>query len=72
MPRAVNQESNNVKLYLKEGQKAKLQAIAESRGCNSISQLVSLIADGRLKLINDDAFMLLDFIRYWMLNVDRT
>jgi hypothetical protein len=64
MPKQVNPDSNNAKVYLKEGQKAKLQAVAESYGCNTISQFISNIAEGKLQFLSEDAMEMLAYIRY--------
>ncbi len=66
MPKQVNPDSNNIRVYLKTGQKEKLQAVAESYGCNTISQFMSLVADGKLQFLSEDAAELLAYIQSTM------
>lgn len=66
MARGVNPDNPSVMLRLTLDRKKRLMDLANRYGCDTISQFVGNIADGKVVIVTEDAAELLEYIRYSM------
>jgi hypothetical protein len=64
----INPDNPSVMLRLTLERKQRLAALASHYGCDTISQFVSNIADGKISIITEDAKKLLEYIQFTMSN----
>lgn len=63
MARSVNTNAKTLLINISPEQKEKLVEISQCFGSNSLSSFICAIADGKYKIVSDDAYTLLEAIR---------